>query len=224
MKKDFFSNTPTLEKFLSLKEDLEKYATEEAKKRWKDLVEIARLIEKSGEKIAFDLLGSLNFGIVEHSSDVDMVIYLDCEHEEEATKENTPKLKFYEHLILNTLIYELNKKLYQIQIVDVINLRKLEKVIKEKKWQDEILVRFIFYRIICRGINEKILKPYEEMLIKHKEKLQFIGEIIESLLKELLKSSTHTYSFYKYLSRLKEKGIELPSSMLLKLQEYLQKS
>ncbi|RME93577.1 MAG: hypothetical protein D6767_00680, partial [Candidatus Hydrogenedentota bacterium] len=151
--KNPFPNNPVFQKFLGLKEAFRQFATVESKKRTRELAYIARIIRQYGDDIAFDILGSVNFGIADDKSDVDMVIYIDCGHEEEATYENCYKLWFYERLILNTLVFEVSESSFQIEVVDAINLRALEKAILEEDYDNDIIARFVFYRTICRGIN-----------------------------------------------------------------------
>ena len=216
-----FPDNPVFQKFLGLKYFFRKYINRESFRRTREISKVARTIQSSGDNIAFDLLGSVNFGISDQKSDVDLVMYLECDHDEEAEYGNCSKLRFYEYLLINSLLHEIFGKTFDIEVVDFINLRKLKKSIEEENYEDDIIARFVFYRTICRGVNKKILRPYERAIMNNQTLFQKIEKNLTEILVELTKTSGHALSFNKYLDRLKDSDIKIPASMAEKIKEYL---
>ncbi|MDH5716825.1 MAG: hypothetical protein OEZ22_04200 [Spirochaetia bacterium] len=216
-----FPDNLAFQKFLGLKSFFRKYTNNESFKRTKEICKVARVIQSSGDVIAFDLLGSVNFGISDKKSDVDMVLYLECDHDDEADYKNCPKPRFYEHLIINTLLHEIFGKTFDIEVVDFINLKKLNKAIKQIDYDDDIIARFVFYRTICRGVNKKILRPYEQAIIKNSSLFHKIEDKLTDILVEITRSSRHAVSFEKYMARLNDQDIKIPPSMIEKMRDYL---
>lgn len=223
-----YPDNPVISRFLGLKNYFRNYATGESIRRAHEITKIARIIQQSGDEIAFDLLGSVNFGMADEKSDVDMVIYLDCGHDQEADFHNCPKLRFYESLILTSLIQEVSEMPFKIQVVDTINLGRLDKAIKnsdtDEQFGIEIIARFVFYRTICRGVNKRVFRPYERRIMQNKPLFSEIEEILTESLIEFTRTSGHIISFEKYIKRLKELDVQVPKSMLRKIVEYLNTS
>lgn len=216
-----FPDNETFKKFLGLKDYFRNFTTPETVRRTRELARVARLLQSTGAQISFDLLGSVNFGMAVESSDVDVVMYLDCEHEEEARYDNTPMLRVYESLFFATILREISDHPFKLQIVDFINLRRLERAIREPGFDDDILARFVFYRTICRGVNKLPIRKYEKAISGNKELFKRIEENLTAALVEFTRSSSHRMSFNKYVARLKEQNINIPPSMLEKIQDYL---
>ncbi|MCX7631728.1 MAG: hypothetical protein N2Z22_00185 [Turneriella sp.] len=216
-----FPDNPVFQKFLGLKDYFRKFTTPESVRRTRELARVARILQKTGEKISFDLLGSVNFGMAVENSDVDVVMYLDCGHEEEARYDNTPMLRIYESLFFATILREVSNNPFRLQIVDFINLRRLDRAIREPGFDDDIIARFVFYRTICRGVNKPPIRPYEKAIAGNKELFRRIEETLTAALVELTRSSSHRLSFHKYVSRLQEQNVKIPPSMLEKIQDYL---
>ncbi len=218
-----FPENETFKKFLGLKDYFRGFTTKENMLRTRELARAARMIQKTGANISFDLLGSANFGMAVEASDVDIVMYIDCGHDEEARYDNTPMLRIYESLFFATILKEISHNPFKLEIVDFINLQRLERAIKEPGFDDDILARFVFYRTICRGVNKLPIRKYEQALSGNKELFKRIEEHLTEALKEFTRSSSHRLSFQKYVSRLKEQEIKIPASMIEKIQEYLDK-
>lgn len=218
-----FPENETFKKFLGIKDYFRKFTTKENMQRTRELARTARILQQTGAKIAFDLLGSANFGMVVEASDVDIVMYIECDHEEEARYDNTPMLRIYESLFLATILKEVSNNPFTLEIVDFINLKRLDRAIREPGFDDDILARFVFYRTICRGVNKLPIRKYEQAISGNKELFKRIENHLTEALKEFTRSSSHRLSFQKYVSRLKEQNIKIPPSMLEKIQEYLDK-
>jgi predicted nucleotidyltransferase len=219
-----FPENETFKKFLGIKDYFRNFTTKETMQRTRELARAARMIQQTGEKISFDLLGSVNFGMAVESSDVDIVMYIDCGHDEEARYDNTPMLRIYESLFFATIIKEISNNPFKLEIVDFINLRRLWRAINEPGFDDDILARFVFYRTICRGVNKLPIRKYEQAISGNKELFKRIENHLTEALVEFTRSSSHRISFNKYISRLKEQEIKIPPSMIEKIGEYLDAS
>lgn len=218
-----FPENETFKKFLGIKDYFRNFTTEENMLRTRELARAARMIQQTGAKISFDLLGSANFGMAVEASDVDIVMYIECDHEEEARYDNTPMLRIYESLFFATILKEISHNPFKLEIVDFINLKRLDRAIREPGFDDDILARFVFYRTICRGVNKLPIRKYEQAISGNKELFKRIEDHLTEALKEFTRSSSHRLSFQKYVSRLKEQNIKIPGSMVEKIQEYLDK-
>lgn len=219
-----FPDNEVFQRFLGLKNYFRRFTTKESQRRTREISKIARSIQKSGDTISFDILGSVNFGMANENSDVDMVIYLDCGHEQEADYNNCPKLRFYETLVIRSLIEEISNNPFNIQVVDCINLQRLEKAIEKELYDDDIITRFVFYRTICRGINKRAIRSYEQKIMKNSLLFKRIEYKLTDALIEFTRSSGHNMSFHKYISRLKEENVNLSPSIIEKVIEYLNTS
>lgn len=222
--KNPFPENPVFQQFLNLKEYFRLYTTKETQQRTLDLIRIARIIQQSGDPVAFDLLGSINFGMAEDKSDVDMVFYLDCQHTDEASYANTPRLRFYETLVLTSLVHEVSDRPFHIEIVDCINLGRLQYLIDNGIWDDDLILRFVFYRTICRGVNKSIIRSFERAIMQEKVLFKKIENELTEYLFEFTKTHGHRKSFEKYLNRLQDREIKIPGSIFEKLSKYLHQS
>ena len=219
-----FPDNPIFKKFLGLKDYFKTYQTEASFSRAREIARVARIIATTGDVIAFDILGSVNFGMAEDHSDVDLVMYIDApelKDTEELTYENCPRLRFYQTLVLQTLVHEISKDRYTVQVVDHINLAALERAIDQKDYQSDILARFVFYRTICRGVNKRVLHPVEKKILAKPQLFHEIEDQLSEALIEFTRTSSHEKSFKKYIDRLQNKDIHIPESILEKVLEYL---
>ena len=106
-----FINHPLIKEFNGLKLFFRKHETNVSKERIQDFRNFAEMINSSGDQVAFDLLGSVNFGQAEKYSDADVIMYLDGDLEEidDYSYENNAKYKMYKELPRNTMGSSLRK-------------------------------------------------------------------------------------------------------------------
>jgi hypothetical protein len=67
-----FENHPLIKEFNEIKRYFRKHETPISKKRIGDFYRFSKIINQLGYEVAFDFVGSLNFGITEPYSDVDL--------------------------------------------------------------------------------------------------------------------------------------------------------
>ncbi|PJZ68352.1 hypothetical protein CH373_17485 [Leptospira perolatii] len=218
-----FRNNATIQKFIGLKRFFRSHETNISRERIEDFKKFSRLLNYGGDEIAFDILGSLNFGQATAESDTDIVMYTRCEDNRmgECSLEDCYKISLFKHMFLNLVTFEHSEQAYTLEIVDCINLNQLEKDILEKNGDSPLLVRFCFYRSICRGVNRKLLHKYENMITDQELLTDDLEKALEECFDGIIQSSQHTYSFHKYKGRLADKGIYIPGSMTDKIKDYL---
>src|SRR5690606_25512997 len=66
------------EQFIRLKNEYRNFDTKHALRRMQFFRSLVSAMSASGRKFALDLLGSINFGIVEENSDADVILYYFC--------------------------------------------------------------------------------------------------------------------------------------------------
>ncbi|EQA35419.1 hypothetical protein LEP1GSC047_1757 [Leptospira inadai serovar Lyme str. 10] len=218
-----FKDSETIKKFIGLKKFFRSHETKISRERIEDFKKFSKLINYGGDEVAFDILGSLNFGQATVDSDTDIVMYTRCEDSKmgECGLENCYKISLFKHMFLNLVTFEHNSNAYKLEIVDCINLNQLEKDIADGNESSALIIRFCFYRSICRGVNRKLLHRYENMISERLPLWASISKSVEECFDGIIVSSQHTYSFHKYAGRLEEKGIKLPGSMAAKIKDYL---
>ncbi|MCK7507171.1 MAG: hypothetical protein MZV70_26100 [Desulfobacterales bacterium] len=98
----------------------------------------------------------------------------------------------------------------------------MKKPYGEKDYENEIAMRFVAYRAICRPINYRFIAPVEDLLNQNMEYRSELEGSIRSYFRIFINTSEHTRSFKKYESRIREIGINLPESVRMKIKDYFQ--
>jgi Icc-related predicted phosphoesterase/predicted nucleotidyltransferase len=210
------SHIPEIELFNEIKHFFRMYQTRETEARLKLLEKTAIDLLPEFGTLAMDVLGSVNLGMSQKSSDIDLVLYLRCGTECGDSHENCARFR----QVIDRLKEILGAE-YKFEILDCINLDIVEQSIIEKNYECEVTQRFVTYRSICRPINYMIIAPLEDML---NEDIEFRKELegsVRSYFKIFVTTSRHIRSFDKYTARLAAIGIRIPVFMRKKIKEYL---
>ncbi len=93
-------------------------------------------------RVAFDLLGSLNFGIADAHSDIDMIVYL---RGEECLPDPNDACTIPQPL--QAVFDELHERHLDIDVCDSLDLDRVERAVLAEDLDDSHLQRFIFYRV-----------------------------------------------------------------------------
>jgi len=212
--KPLLGDHPLVQRFNQIKLHFRLLETPESKMRLKEFRRFVRRVQETGLFVAFDLLGSLNFGQSTESSDVDVVLYLIChKHKDECEERNCA--------IVSRIAEEFQvTSLLRIHLIDCVNLAYLDLCL-EKLQSESIVARFAFYRSICRSVNARLLRPFHLHLSRSPFMLESIKPEVESFFNELTRSSTHNLSFSKYLTRVGDRDLKIPISIQQKIFEYL---
>lgn len=218
-----FAQNPVIEDYNLIKRYFREYETSHSKNRMRDFRKFARMIQEAGYQVAFDFVGSVNFGQADTNSDVDFVLYLACEKNYTGECDDTHCRTRHqiENLLIRTLIREYVVRPYEIQVVDCLNLNLLDAELERGDAMSPALFRFAFYRSICRCVNARVLKPYLNRLMANPELLNGLHSELAAVFDGLNRWSPHSISFSKYKSRLEEFGVRIPDSMLEKIRSHL---
>jgi uncharacterized protein len=219
-KTEKYSHIPEVQLYNDIKQFYRMFQTEETEERINKLEQIATLIEEGiHDDIAMDVMGSTNMGLCEDTSDIDFVIYVRCDPDFEGEVNTCDQYKNAKNVIEKILSPQ-----YAFQIMDAIDLNMVEKAIREKNYEDEMMMRFVAYRSICRPINYRFIAPVEDLLNQDMEFRKEIEGSIRSYFQIFINTSQHTRSFKKYESRIKDIGIKIPETVRLKIKEYFEQN
>ncbi len=192
------------------------YETAESVSLIRELRSIYRKIHEQGMEVAFDLLGSISFGIAQESSDMDVVVYMrsqDCVLDDEDTC-GVPRP-------LAAVFDELKERHLEVEVCDSLDLDRIMQAIEEEDSEDGQLQRFIFYRLVCRPVNLRVVKRVENLLLEKDRFRRKVEEGLEEYIQVLVSSVRHVQSFEKYKARLREREIEIPSDVEEAIRNYL---
>ena len=209
-----FANHPLVQQFNEIKKYFRQHETDDSRSRMREFRHYARVIDLAGVEVAFDFVGSINFGQATAGSDVDIVMYLRCEnsHDECTLRECRPFLEV-ENLLLRTLVQAYARTPYEVQIIDCINLNLLEKELERGDPASSVLIRFAFYRSVCRLVNARLMRPYQRRLHRDKQLIEGMKPHVFAIFDSLSRNQQHNLSMRKYQERLKEGGVRLPASI-----------
>jgi uncharacterized protein len=215
-----YSHIPEIRLYNELKQFYQMFQTQESDERLDMLEQVAVLMEdKIGDDIAMDVLGSVNIGLSERSSDIDFVLYLRCDSTCAEGFAQCEQCRRASEMIRENLGTR-----YKAEILDCIDLNLVEKSIREKNYECETTQRFVSYRALGRPINYKVIGPLEDLLNQDMDYRQELEGSIRSYFKIFVTTSQNVRSFGKYEARLNAIGIKLPDSIRGKVQQYLQGS
>ncbi len=194
------------------------FQTQETEERIDRLEQLALLMEdKIGDDIAMDVVGSVNVGMSEVSSDIDMILYLRCDS---GCAEGFAGCERYRQT--EAMIREILGDRFKAEILDCVDLNRVEKSIREKNYECEATQRFVAYRSLCRPIHYRVIAPIEDLLNADMAYRKELEGSIRSYFRIFSTTSEHVHSFSKYEARLGAVGIKLPESIRGKIQRYLQ--
>ena len=130
-------------------------------------------MREEGQEIAFHLLGSMNFGMAEKTSDIDVVLYFRDKGLFVRDNEACPILAG-----LKDKIKRLNEKNINLSVCDCLNIIQIEDAIREENLGNLHLQRFIFYHSTCRSINSRFFESIENLLEEKEDfRLQVEAEL-----------------------------------------------
>ena len=194
------------------------YETQETQNLVNELRSVYRDIQKAGMEVAFDLLGSLSFGMARANSDMDLVVYMrsrDCVLDEEDTC-GVPRP-------LAAVFDALRARDLEIDVCDSLDLDRIRLAIEREDADDGQVQRFIFYRAVCRPVNLRLIKSVENALLEKEPFRKRVESGLKDYLEILVSSVRHIRSFEKYKSRLRERGIPISPDVEEAIKNYLKR-
>ncbi|MCB1307313.1 MAG: hypothetical protein KDK30_03995 [Leptospiraceae bacterium] len=218
-----FNTHPLVRQYNDIKKYFRKYETDLSRERIHEFREYARLIDLANMHVAFDITGSLNFGMTVDQSDVDVVLYVHCDDHglTECTRDNCGKFRDIETQILQTLIRAYAARRHDLQIIDCVNLTLLGHELDRGNAEADIVLRFAFYRSICRSINAALLRPYHLKLQNNSQLVEDLKPHLFAVFDGLCNSSQHRLSMRKYQERLRAMDVAIPDSILTQIRNHL---
>jgi len=195
-----------------------KHETAASARLIRELRAVYREIRGQGMEVAFDLLGSLNFGQAVEGSDMDVVVYLrarDCALDEQDTC-RIPRP-------LEAVFKALAARNLPVEVCDSVDLDRVKNSIENENRLDAHLQRFVFYRSGCRPINLRLVKGVENLLLSREGLRRAVEKELEGYLETLVSSSRHKRSFEKYRKRLEDQGVQMPHDVENAIRAYLRK-
>ncbi|MCB1175844.1 MAG: hypothetical protein KDK39_19875 [Leptospiraceae bacterium] len=213
-----------VEAYQALKHSYRNYDTKVALRRMQALRRSVQELNRRGYAIALELLGSLNFGLVESSSDVDCILLHYCHehlHEGECGL-GCPNMIFKRDQLLSILKEKTRGETFHIEFLDVLNLKYIEHWLEaDSKPEHEPIMRFLFYRFLGRPVNRPLVIHYYEQLEANPELMREFHEYGSQALSAYIQTSGHRHSFTKYNERIQSHQIRLPRDLIEELRNYL---
>ncbi|EQA38823.1 hypothetical protein LEP1GSC047_0130 [Leptospira inadai serovar Lyme str. 10] len=215
--------TYLIEKYIALKNKYRNYDTKEALKRMQTFRIALKELEDKGFRTGVEILGSINFGIVEPSSDIDCILLHYCDLHKDECPEYCPNFLYEAEEIKTSLRKRLKDENLKVEFLDCINLRMVERALESGHLKEhEVLRRLLFYRTIGRPVNRPLFIPYCEKLEENEEYIKEILEWGSEALQSYLGTSRHRFSFNKYNERIESSGLQLPLGLKEELASYLE--
>lgn len=212
-----YSHIPEIRLFKEIRNFFRMYQTPETEERVDRIEEVVRTLEeKLGCDLAMDLMGSVNMGISEAGSDIDLVLYKRCS----STCVDDVNVCGMSSM-MQALLKDLLDGSFRPHVMDCIDLDQVERSIMDRDYECEVLQRFVAYRSICRAINYRVIAPIEDML---NEDMGFRKEVegsTQSYIRIFANTSEHVRSIRKYEARLNDLGIRVPESVKRAIRQYL---
>ncbi len=212
-----YSHIPEIQLFNEIKKFYRMFQTPETEERLGKLEEVAHILEEQLKgDIAMDVVGSVNIGLSLPGSDIDFILYLRCDAECNAGFGACELFKNAQAMIKGIL-----GNSYDTQIMDCVNLNKVNASILEKNYECETLQRFVAYRSLGRPINYRVIAPIDDLLNQDMIFRKEVEGSIQTYFQIFSNTSQHIRSLKKYESRLNAIGIKLPEYIRRKIKQYL---
>ena len=220
-----FQKHPLIKEFNELKRYFRNHETSATRERVKDFRGFAWEISKAVGPVAFDFLGSLNFGQATHISDVDMIVYLRCDdgYGGECLSPHCPVMNRVHSLLLKCMMEKYTRLPCEIDMVDCINLNLLERELNGDVRDTQVLLRFAFYRSVGRSVNAGLIRPFQKRLEENQDLLEEMYPDIQFIIESLVHSSRHNWSFKKYQQRIESEGVEIPPPIMQRIRAHLER-
>ena len=212
--------------YQDLKNNYRNYDTRDALRRMQAFRKALLKLEEKGFPIGLELLGSLNFGIVDSHSDADLIVLHYCKGHRGKGEcmPHCSNLVFERDTIAQVLAERLKQKRFHIETIDCVNLHYIEECSKNYKTvdaKDSMVLRFLFYYTIGRPVKRTLFSEYYKTLIQNSELVKYFHSWASEALRAYLNTSSHRFSFHKYNERIQERGLQLPQALREELQHYL---
>jgi len=212
--------------YLALKHKYRSYDTKDALKRMQTLRLIVHEMTEKGYPVAFEILGSINFGIVEPSSDADCILLHSCDlHKTSGECPNEcSNLVFEKEEIVRILRRRLKGDAFRIEFLDSINVAYIDDAIAASDLiGNEHIYRLLFYRTVGRPVNRPLFIRFTRALEENEELMRQFADWASEALRAYIRTASHRHSFHKYNERIAARGLNLPDELEEELKLYLER-
>ena len=187
--------------------------------------EALRDLEKGdGLPFSLDIVGSAHDGISDSKAELDLVVYLRCGQSDEdktcfhGSSSDCPHFSGAQAMIRERIGGRM-----PFEIVDCIDLNHVEKSIRTRNYECEMLQRFVVYRSVGRPVRAALFAPAEELLSRDRDFRQELDGSIRSYFRIFMTTAGAVRSFSAYESHLQTIGIRLPGAMRGRIRAYLER-
>lgn len=223
-----FGDHPVVQQYNQIKLYFRQHETAQSRERIVEFRRTAQLFRASGIEVAFDFVGSLNFGQAVDASDVDCILYYRCpEHPGADCPPDCSRLPLIREEVLSMISSRVSRQRYRIEMIDALNIGHLQSEIARGDATSEALLAFAFYRSIGRAVNARLLRPIQQDLVANQKVLEQMKPQLWEIFDALSQSSRHRLSFKKYQQRVEGEGKAMPGPVgdaIRKLLEFLRPS
>lgn len=213
-----YSQIPEVRIFRDIRNFFRIHQTKQSEERIINLENALQSLGDLSGHVALDLVGSVNMGMAQDSSDVDAVLYL---KDQDSCGGDFESCDFARDVAAR--IKEILVDRHGFQVIDSINLDHVIASINEGNAGCDMTQRFAVYRSFCRPVNYRVLAPVEDLLNRNIDFRKQVEENMRSYLRVLAASSDTRKSFEKYITRLKTTGVVIPEAMQKRIETLLQK-
>ncbi len=210
-----YAQVPELRIFRDIRNFFRIRQTEQSEMRVRRLEEALAGLGPDSERVAADIVGSVNMGTAGESSDIDMVLYVRG-YESCGTDETCSFLDGVERRLREDL-----GERCPFQVIDRINLTEVEECVRAGRRDCEAAQRFAVYRSFCRPANYRVIAPAEDLLNKDPDFRREVEENMRAYLRLFATAPANRESLDKYTNRLKTQGVPIPQSILRRIELYL---
>jgi Icc-related predicted phosphoesterase len=213
-----YTLVPEIRIFRDIRNFFRIHQTKQSEERVQNLENALQSLGGLTGHIALDLVGSVNMGMAQDSSDVDAVLYL---KDQKTCGGDFESCDFARDVAAR--IKEILSDRHGFQVIDFINLDRVVESINAGVADCDMTQRFAVYRSFCRPVNYRLLAPVEDLLNRNISLRKQVEENMRSYLRVLAASSDTRKSFEKYITRLKTAGVVIPDAMMQRIETLLQK-
>ena len=207
---------PEIRRFKDIRNFFRMYQTEETDRKVAKLARSLESLSTDFPDAAIDMVGSVNLGLAQKSSDVDLVLYI--RSDEEACYDDEQLCDRFEEV--EKEIRSLLQGDLDIEVIDNINLNQVMDSISRDDVECPALQRFVVYRSICRPANYRVIAPVEDMLNENIKLRIEIEKIMAEYLQVIGTTKDTTRSFGKYQSRIQSLGVDIPDVLRKKIEQF----
>jgi hypothetical protein len=115
----------------------------------------------------------------------------------------------------------LEERNLHVEVCDSVGLDTVLRAMENGDVKDAHIQRFVFYRLVCRPVNLRLIKEVQNLLLSRQDLNRAVENELKGYIDILLSWTRHTRSFEKYRRRLEDQGIHMPQKIENAIRAYL---